>query len=570
MATNLLPDYVASAKPSSPESRAAWFKNTAPTYAGIMLWFAFWHQVPVGVGLDGAPGYSGIAGGMLAQGLGVALVAVVVAALVCHLLFYLVPGMLGMKTGLPLYVVGTSTYGVLGGFLMPGFLMGVLQFGWLGVNAFFASELLCKPLGAVPGDPLHAAICIVWSVAAAFMGLKGIQYVAKIATFLPLVPLVILIILTARTIHGVGNFDPKTIIAASKQGFVVDKSEKEQAAEKAAEKAAADKAAANPEATKAALAEQEAPAKDPVAEAKMLAAKASSAAGMSMPGAANAPTPGNLTQISATQKIMRSGPPADTTAIFLLICTYIVGFFATAGAAGADFGMNNRNAKDVQLGGLAGIAGATIFAGGLSLLIVAGAYGSGMVPLEGVASAPQTQTTSLMGYIVGSPTANVFWVLLAIAAFPPACFSSFIAANSFKTTLPKVNPFISVGIGTAAAIALAVSGKAGDAIGMFQVIGASFGPVCGAMVADYLLAGRKWAGPRAGFNPAGWISWIVGFAVGAADFFLKLCPATVHYVGVVPCPPVSAFIVGFLLYYLLAKIGLQSRVLEMPQAAKSA
>ena len=47
------------------------------------------------------------------------------------------------------------------------------------------------------------------------------------------------------------------------------------------------------------------------------------------------------------------------------------------------------------------------------------------------------------------------------------------------------------------------------------MIGASFGPVCGAMLADYLLAGRKWAGPRAGFNPAGWISWIVGFAVGA-------------------------------------------------------
>jgi cytosine permease len=42
-------------------------------------------------------------------------------------------------------------------------------------------------------------------------------------------------------------------------------------------------------------------------------------------------------------------------------------------------------------------------------------------------------------------------LLLAIAAFPSACFSSFIAANSFKTTLPKVNPFISVGIGTASA-----------------------------------------------------------------------------------------------------------------------
>ena len=39
--------------------------------------------------------------------------------------------------------MGTSTYGVKGGFLMPGFLMGVLQFGWLAVNAFFAGTLLC-------------------------------------------------------------------------------------------------------------------------------------------------------------------------------------------------------------------------------------------------------------------------------------------------------------------------------------------------------------------------------------------------------------------------------------------
>ena len=50
--------------------------------------------------------------------------------------------MLGMKTGLPLYIVGTSTFGAQGGFLMPGFLMGVLQFGWLGVNIYFSSLAL--------------------------------------------------------------------------------------------------------------------------------------------------------------------------------------------------------------------------------------------------------------------------------------------------------------------------------------------------------------------------------------------------------------------------------------------
>ena len=150
---------------------------------------------------------------------------------------------------------------------------------------------------------------------------------------------------------------------------------------------------------------------------------------------------------------------------------------------------------------------------------------------------------------------------MAIAAFPPACFSSFIAANSFKTTLPKVNPFISCGIGTIVAIGLVLTGIAGNAVGVFSVIGASFGPVCGAMAADYLLAGRKWAGPRAGFNPAGWISWLVGFAVGAADFI----PATQ---GMVPVPPVSAFIVGFVLYIILAKVGMESSKLDMPATAK--
>jgi len=79
-------------------------------------------------------------------------------------------------------------------------------------------------------------------------------------------------------------------------------------------------------------------------------------------------------------------------------------------------------------------------------------------------------------------------------------------------------------------------------------------------MADYLLAGKKWAGLRAGFNPAGWVSWIVGFAVGAADFIPGMF-------GKVPCPPVAAFVVGFVLYLILAKAGLQSKTLEMPKPA---
>ena len=49
----------------------------------------------------------------------------------------------------------------------------------------------------------------------------------------------------------------------------------------------------------------------------------------------------------------------------------------------------------------------------------------------------------------------------------------------------------------------------------------------------------------------------MGFAVGAADFIPGMR-------GIVPAPPVAAFVVGFVLYWLLAGIGLQSRTLEMP------
>ena len=474
-----LPDYVASAKPVPQDARSAWYKNTAQTYAGIMLWFVFWHEVPLGSAL-GKGGHSAFAGGTLAQGLGVALLGLIAAALICHFLFYLVPGMLGMKTGLPLYIVGTSTYGVQGGFIMPGFLMGVLQFGWLAVNAFFAGMLLCAPFGQGAGTVAHAVVASVWAILAAFMGLKGIKYVARVATFLPLIPVVILVILFASTIGGVGSFDPMVAIEAGKK-VVVDG------------QAAAD--------------------------------------------------------------------PLTTWGVIALLCTYVVGFFATAGAAGCDFGMNNRNAKDVHAGGLVGVALATVVAGGLSLLVVAGAYGLG------TAQGGVMQTTGLMSGIMGEKTSAVFWYLLALAAFPPACFSAFIAANSFKTTLPKVNPFISCGIGTIVAIVLAVTGWAGNAIGVFSIIGASFGPVCGAMMADYLLAGRKWAGPRASFNPAGWISWIIGFAVGAIELIAKI-PGLEQVSGKIPCPPVAAFVVGFVLYVVLAKAGLQSKTLRMPAAGK--
>src|SRR6476646_4311339 len=137
----MLPDYIAKSVPNPPSNRAPWYVNTAPTYAGIFLWVAF---------------YQSLAGGAIDRaGLGVCMLALVVAGLLSFLLYYYAPAMLGMKTGYPLYVVGSSTFGTKGGYIMPGLLMGMLQIGWFAVGTFFATKFILSALGmnADPGTP---------------------------------------------------------------------------------------------------------------------------------------------------------------------------------------------------------------------------------------------------------------------------------------------------------------------------------------------------------------------------------------------------------------------------------
>lgn len=441
--TTALPSYITSASPNPADKRAPWYKTTAQTYAGIFLWFVFWDSMS--------------SNGLSTGGLGATLIGIVLGAVICHFLFYLVPGLLGMRTGLPLYIIGSSTFGAMGALIMPGFLMGALQFGWLGVNAFGSADALSKGFSA-PG--LYIPLCIVWTLAAAFVGLKGIQYVARVATYLPLIPLVVLIMGLVLFGGSAGDYKP-----------------------------AADAAASG--------------------------------------GALKA---------------------------ILVMVAAIVGFFATAGAAGVDICTSNRDKNDVSMGGIVGIIIAIAFTAGISVIAVAGARASGVID-----PTVANMTLALQKKLSPGLFAAIM-IGLTLASFPGACFSSFIAANSFKTVMPKVNPFVSVGIGAVISIILAVTGLAASLPSVFGLIGASFGPIVGAMVVDYLLSGCQWAGPRAGFNPAGWIAWLVGFIVGILPN--QMLPASLRVD--VPCAPVAAFVVGAIVYFICAKMGMQSQVIPMP------
>jgi len=466
--TPSVPSYLECAKPNPAANRAPWYKNTAPTYAGIFLWFVFWSYSVS----------SGTPGGILSAGVGVALASVLVAALLCHFCFYYLPARFGQKTGLPLYIVGSSTFGATGGFLLPGFLMGLLQFGWLAVNIFGSSMAMNQMFGFT-GFPLYVVMAL-WGIAAVVAALKGIQYVAKFSTYLPLIPAVILIVLVAKTIGGLGSFDPQALVAAS-------------------------------------------------------AASTATVAGGVAKG-------------------------MSAAAVFAFVLTYIVGFFATAGAAGVDFGTGSRDKRDVAMGGLVGVALAIFLTIGAAILITAGYYGTDAGKAALASGAVELNPMSLMGKIFNDSIAKWLAFALAITAFPSACFSSLIAANSIKTTLPKVNPWVSCGIGCVIAIALAVSGVAGKAIAVFAFIGASFGPICGAITMEYLLSKGRWSGPRAAFNPAGWVAWAVGFVIGVQPNFAAQCGFTI------PAAPVVAFIAGAALYALLSKA--QTAVLPYPQAGQ--
>jgi cytosine permease len=439
----MLPDYIAKAVPNPASNRAAWFKNTAPSYAGIFLWIVFFRE---------------IANGTLNQaGVGLSLLALLVSGLFAYLLFYKAPAMLGMQTGFPLYVIGSSTFGTKGGYLMPGLLMGALQAGWVSVNIYISTTFILSGFGSKdgPGTVPFTIIAIIWGFGLSYFAVKGITYVAKFSTYLSLIPLLLIVIAFFRTAGGIGSY----VVPADAKPYIG----------------------------------------------------------------------------------------------FMALVQIVIGFFATAGAAGADFGMNSRDARDVKWGGLVGVTLTVLIAGGLPILAIAGAQGLGI-------SQGYTFDSVIAG--IGGFLATAMFFLFALASIAPCCFSAFICGNSFATMIPGVSRMATSMIAAAVAVVLAVTGVAADLVNVFTIIGASFGPICGAILADYLLSGRKWAGPREGINWAGYIAWAVGFVVGIVKF-LPISPELQPYLQ--PAA-VYSFIVGFIIYFVLAKAGVEPKTVSIEKA----
>jgi cytosine permease len=432
-----VPEYVSRSVPVPLSVRVPWYKSTFPSYFGIFLFVGFYLKL-AGPTL----GYANV---------DVSLWGLLVAGLLCFGLYYYVPAMLGMQTGRTLYVVGTSTFGTTGGYLIPGVLMGLLQIGWVAVDAAISSAFIMKGLNQT-SRTLYSVIVIVWVYSLGWVAIKGIHYVGQVAKILNWIPFLMMLIVLWSNKGGISHYQP---------------------------------------------------------------------------------------------------PQHDPLAGFLNALLITIGFFATAGAAGADFGMNNASRKDIVLGGVTGIVAGAVIAGGIAILSVAGYLGRN----GGPHSYDYTAAIASVGAL-----APVMFFLFAAACLVPTCFSAFIAANSFSTMLPKISRTVSTLAAVTVSAILAITGVADNLVGFFSIVAASFGPICGAMVADYLLAGKRWSGPRVGINWAGCIAWIVGFLIGIPE---RLPGIPAAWVKADNPSELYAFAAGFLIYIVLARLGLRPPVVEL-------
>jgi cytosine permease len=210
------------------------------------------------------------------------------------------------------------------------------------------------------------------------------------------------------------------------------------------------------------------------------------------------------------ERVANGGFRATVTMIQL-----VFGFFATAGVSATDWGSACRDARDVGRGGWFCVVLPSALYATLALVIVAGANGIAAARGSGAERGAAIATfTEAVNEELPWPLACAVCFGFGTASLAPACFAAFAFVRSNAVAWPGVWPRRRVWLVVPAAWPLIATGVAARLEDIFSVVGAVVAPLLGALTADYLLSRGRWPGPRPGINPAGWVAWFAGLAVG--------------------------------------------------------
>lgn len=218
----------------------------------------------------------------------------------------------------------------------------------------------------------------------------------------------------------------------------------------------------------------------------------------------------------------------------------VVGFFATHAALGADWGRASRNQTDVNLGGLVGIAAASVVTGTIVLLIVAGALGRNPVD-PSLAAATEAQRGYRLGLSQELPEgplmgrrmqvshhggvnyalhrviagieprwlAGALSLLLGAGLLGPACFAPLLIARFWGSGREGARRWPWALAGAVATWPLILWGVPVRLDLVFSALGVVMAPLVGVLASDQRHSSRT----SAGFRFDGLAAWLLGSAV---------------------------------------------------------
>ncbi len=236
-------------------------------------------------------------------------------------------------------------------------------------------------------------------------------------------------------------------------------------------------------------------------------------------------------------------PGVDARLVALLAMVQLVcGFCAMPGLMGADWGTISRDARDVRLGGLFGIALAATVLVALSLTIIANTIGPRPGVIETPVSAPATAEERLAALLgkgpapsalppapaegdstfalalqvgIGGPLGGALLLVFAMGLLGPCAYAPYHAVRFLGPLVPKAGR-MALGIaGAVVAWPLVALGTVDRTDQVFGLMGAIFGPIAGVVAA----AAIRSRASESGFSVGGWrwsavIAWGTGLVVG--------------------------------------------------------
>ena len=227
--------------------------------------------------------------------------------------------------------------------------------------------------------------------------------------------------------------------------------------------------------------------------------------------------------------------PNAWNAAFLTMVQMVFGFFASHGVMSADWGAASRDETDVRVGGFVGVTVASTVMAMLALLIVAGANGKEPAPkglradleaqrkwnveMRAMGDRPRNEAEKasvetnervlasrgenftirrVLQKGLGGMGGGVALIVLNLALLGPACYSPFVIGRRMQGMFPVLPVWGWSMLGAVATWPLLWFRAPERLDVVFDVLGALFAPVAGAIAADAMRRGGDGRGPGEG------------------------------------------------------------------------